>query len=181
MADNEYQDLLDEEVDALDPGNDDATMFDEDGTDSDASDTSFFQDDSSTEEDEDETETGESDMDYPIPVEYGIDFETGQLTGGKVSGKDAVAVWAWLALQTERFAFEQFTTNYGSELPSLMGKVETANFFKSDAKRMIEDCLTVNRYINGIEDFQCQRTDKGLVMTFTIDTTLGEVSTVVTV
>ena len=38
-----------------------------------------------------------------IPREYGINFETGQLSGKIVEGYDAILVWTWLALHTARY------------------------------------------------------------------------------
>ena len=46
-------------------------------------------------------DTDESDEeDEALPVEFGIDFKTGKMTGGKVTGLNAIKVWAWNALQT---------------------------------------------------------------------------------
>ena len=47
--------------------------------------------------------------------EYGIDFETGQLTGKVVTGIEAVRVWAYLALNTAKYRFEQYSWDYGNE------------------------------------------------------------------
>lgn len=38
-----------------------------------------------------------------MPREYGVDFQTGQLTGKIVEGIEAIKVWIWLCLHTERF------------------------------------------------------------------------------
>ena len=38
-----------------------------------------------------------------VPREYGINFQTGQLTGKIVEGVEAIKVWIWLCLHTERF------------------------------------------------------------------------------
>lgn len=38
-----------------------------------------------------------------VPKEYGIDFATGQLTGKIVEGKEAIKVWIWNCLKTQRF------------------------------------------------------------------------------
>ena len=40
-----------------------------------------------------------------VPKEYEIDFNTGQLTGRIVEGKEAIAVWIWLVLQTSRYRY----------------------------------------------------------------------------
>ena len=40
-----------------------------------------------------------------VPKEYGIDFVTGQLTGKIVEGKEAIKVWIWNCLKTQRFRY----------------------------------------------------------------------------
>lgn len=127
---------------------------------------------------ESESEEDEEDL----PVEFGIDFETGQLTGGKVSGLDAIKVWAWNALKTPRYIYEQFGWDYGSELEDLIGMSQMPfEYIESEAKRMIEECLTQNRFIEGIRNFSCSMSRDTLQCSFNIITTLGEVEYDVTV
>ena len=52
-----------------------------------------------------ETEEETQEENLYIPREYGIDFETGQLSGKMVEGYDALLVWAWLALRTPRYRY----------------------------------------------------------------------------
>lgn len=39
-----------------------------------------------------------------------------------VTGADAVLVWAWNTIHTERFAHDIFTSSYGQDLPALIGQ-----------------------------------------------------------
>ena len=48
-----------------------------------------------------------------VPREYGIDFATGQLTGKIVEGLEAIKVWVWLCLHTERFRHAIYSADYG--------------------------------------------------------------------
>lgn len=117
-------------------------------------------------------ETNEDEM----PVEFGIDYETGQMTGGKVTGLEAIKVWAWNALKIPRYQFEQVGWNYGSELEELIGRPSMPiDYIASEAKRMCEECLLQNRFIEGIKDFDCMIVKNVLVCSFTIITTIGEV------
>lgn len=118
-------------------------------------------------EDEDEDEDDE-------PCEFGIDFETGQLTGGRVYGADALAVWAWLALQTPRYACEIFTDEYGNELTSLIGTTVDLDYVKSEAERMVTDCVTVNEDITGIDNFSIELDGSKVSISFTLLTEYGE-------
>ena len=178
MTDND--DYTMDEFPELDDGNDpDVSEFDDDGNAEDGSTSDEFDDYSTTEEDP--STLPEIEMEESPPIEWGIDFKTGKLTGGKVKGLEALKVWAWNVLQIERFAFEQFTWNCGSELPSLIGKVQPQSLTKSDARRMVEECLTQNKYITGIENFRCVVNDTDLDISFSLMTDFGEVNMNVTV
>lgn len=111
-----------------------------------------------------------------LPVEFGVDFTSGRMTGGKVKGADAIKVWAWNALHTPRYRYEQFSWDYGSELEDLIGRSSRPiEYIASEAKRMCEECLIQNRFIEGIRDFDCMIVMGVLVCSFTIITTFGEV------
>lgn len=122
-----------------------------------------------------------SDNTIDIPREYGINFETGQLTGKIVEGIEAVKVWAWLALQVPRYRYYVYSWNYGQEYEELVGKGYSAEYMKTELKRMTEDCLLQNDYITGIENFEYEKKRDGVNLSFKILTTLGdtEVSIVV--
>lgn len=122
-------------------------------------------------------DTDESDEDEDVlPAEFGVDFTTGQMTGGKVTGLEAIKVWAWNALRTPRYLYEQNTWNYGSELEDLIGRLPMPmEYIKSEAKRMCEECLQQNKYIQGIKNFDCMIVMDTLVCSFTMVTTFGEV------
>lgn len=122
-----------------------------------------------------ELDTVDNAEEEALPVEYGVDFKTGQLTGGKVTGLEAIKVWAWNVLQIERYAYEQFTWNIGNEMFSLIGKSEAPALVQNDMQRMVEDCLKPNKYIKDIDDFTCSISGDTLSCSFTIKTTLGEV------
>lgn len=172
MTDNEYNI---EEFPELDDGSDaDATIFDDDGNAVDGSTSGEFDDYSTTEEDP--STLPEIDVEESPPIEWGVNFETGKLTGGKVTGLEALKVWAWNVLQIERFAFEQFTWNCGSELQSLIGKAQPQSLTESDARRMVEECVTQNKYITGIENFRCVVNGTDLDISFSLITDFGEVS-----
>ena len=178
MTDSDYN--IDE-YPTLDDGSDaNATVFDSDGNAVDGSTEGEFDDYTTTEEDDPGT-LPQIDEEIEPPIEYGIDFKTGQLTGGKVKGLEALKIWAWNALQIERFSFEQFTWNCGSELSSLIGKAQPKSMTESDARRMVEDCVTQNKYITGIDRFKCEVNGESLKIAFRLLTTFGEVDMGVTV
>lgn len=113
-----------------------------------------------------------------IPREYGINFETGQLSGKIVEGYDAILVWAWLALHTPRYRYYIYSEDYGQEYEDLIGKSYSSELIQSELERMTEECLLENPYITGIENFSCTKEEK-VTISFSLITTLGdgEVST----
>lgn len=109
------------------------------------------------------------------PVEYEIDFNTGQLTGRKVTGKEAVKAWIWLCVKTERFRFGIYSWNYGTELEKYKGKTLSQEYLEADCKTKVEEALKINHYIKGIKDFELTRKDETVTLNFTVITSLGEV------
>lgn len=84
------------------------------------------------------------------PVEYEVDFTTGQLTGRTVQGLEAVKVWAWLTLSTQRYTYEQYSHNHGHDLNDLIGTVHTAEYLQSEVERIVKDALLVNENITDV-------------------------------
>lgn len=120
--------------------------------------------------DDTEVETEEKEE---IPYrEYEIDYETGQLTGRIVEGLEALKVWMYLALHTERYHYQQYSWNYGSELDTLIGGINDPEYIEMETKRMVEDCLTQNERITGVDSLE---TEDGINSGFEIETDYGEV------
>lgn len=109
------------------------------------------------------------------PREYGVDFETGQLTGEIVEGLEAVKVWAWLALKSARYRYDVYSWEYGCEVESLIGQGNSKDYLESETRRMVEECLLVNPHILGVAEFDCQVSHEMLVLSFTMETDMGEV------
>ncbi|MCM1184433.1 MAG: DUF2634 domain-containing protein [Roseburia sp.] len=110
-----------------------------------------------------------------LPKEYGIDFETGQLTGLTVTGKEAVKVWIYLALRTPRYRHYAYTWDYGSEFEDLIGQGYTEEYIYAETKRMTEECLLINRDIQSITDFIVDMADDTLTISFVANTIYGSI------
>lgn len=127
--------------------------------------------------DEDEelelTDSDEEVIEEP-PMEFGVDFKTGKMTGAKVTGSKAVAVWAWNALMYPRYRFEIATDQYGSELQDMIGNVMTQDEASMMAESIIRDAFLPNQYIEDIEDLTCNIEDDRLTVSFRLITTFGE-------
>jgi hypothetical protein len=92
-----------------------------------------------------------------------------------VSGKEAVLVWAWKALNSSRYKYEIYTWDYGCEVESLIGKPFTEELKQSEATRYIRECLLVNPYITDVSDITASLIDDILSISCTIETIYGEV------
>lgn len=107
--------------------------------------------------------------------EYEIDFRTGQLTGRIVEGLEAVKVWIYLALNTDRYCFGQYSWDYGSEINSLAGSSADPEYISMNAKRMLSECLLQNPHISGIGDFEAEIEDGKISIFFVAETDYGKV------
>lgn len=105
--------------------------------------------------------------------EYGINFDTGRLTGKIVTGVDALHVWAYLALKARRYRWVIYSWQYGEEYTSLIGYSYDKDYLYSEVKRFIEDCLFVNEHIIGIQDLEVTQEKELLQIKFTMVTDVG--------
>lgn len=110
-----------------------------------------------------------------VPREYELDFETGQLTGNIVEGKEAIKIWIWLALKTPRFRHTMFSWDYGNEIETLIGKGYSKEHIETEVYRMVVEALSVNKHISGITNFLVSLEDEKLEISFIVNTIYGEV------
>lgn len=108
-----------------------------------------------------------------LPKEYGINFEDGTLTGEIVSGVEALKVWCYFALKTERFRFRAFPWDYGNEVFELYGKTYGFDYIESEVKRMITDCVCAHPNIADCEKFEFENTGSVIKVKFSIITDFG--------
>ncbi len=121
--------------------------------------------------------TEEPDETLEIPKEFGINFETGQLTGKIVEGIEAVKVWCYFALKVARYRYFICSWDYGNEMEDLYGKGYSAEHIESEAARMIEECLLENDYIETVSVSDAVYRDGRFRAAVTIDTIFGDSDT----
>lgn len=108
------------------------------------------------------------------PVEYEIDFTTGQLTGNIVTGLEAIRMWVYLAMRTPRYQHLIYSWDYGNEIEDLIGQSVTQEYLDTEIPRIIIDCLAINPYIKSISEIELTFKDDKLTGSFTINTDYGE-------
>lgn len=113
-------------------------------------------------------------VELPYPKEYGMDFETGMLTGQVVTGIEAIKVWIWCALHTQRFRYAIYSWDYGADTEQYIGQAVTQEFLDTDCHDEVEETLTISPYITGIDDFSAELTGDHLHMAFTVRTIYGD-------
>lgn len=107
------------------------------------------------------------DFDRGVPV-----FRRGEPVA--VEGAEAVAVWAWLALHTERFRYEIYTWAFGNELESLIGQPYTGALKLAEARRYVRETLEINPYIKDVGDIAVDFADGRLSISCTVETIYGK-------
>ena len=110
-----------------------------------------------------------------VPREYGINFQTGQLTGKIVEGLEAIKVWIWLCMHTERFRHAIYSADYGTSLEQYIGHMLSEEYINTDCESEISDALLINEYIESIEDFEAVRNSDSLNISFRVVTKFGSI------
>lgn len=125
------------------------------------------------------TETAD---DLPLFKEYAWDFETDKFrydgNGNHIllTGNDALEVWIYKALKTERFSYIAYSWGYGIELKPFIGKVMGVKERYSELRRVIVECLMVNPYIRSIDSVTFSQDGPSVTCRITLTSIYGEVS-----
>lgn len=120
----------------------------------------------------------EQSRELPLFREYAYDFVNNRLllrNGNTylVEGNEALRIWIFKALTTERFRYTAYDSAFGSETHTLIGSPSHSEIVKSELKRFIIEALMVNPYISEINDFIFTQTGSGLQVEFTCTTVYG--------
>ena len=93
-----------------------------------------------------------------------------------VTGADAVLVWAWNCIDTERFVHNVFTSDYGQDLSGLIGQPYGDEVRQSEAIRKLREALLISPYITAVDQVSASFEDSWLHISFSLITIDGEVS-----
>ena len=115
----------------------------------------------------------------PLLRDVAMDYEKGAplFAGGNpvvVSGLEAVKSWAWRAIQTARYRYSSFSWDYGCELENLVGQPYNSDTRLSEARRYVEEALTVSPYITGAAAAVEGLEGSELHISVTVQTVYGE-------
>lgn len=101
-----------------------------------------------------------TDEELPMLKEYAYDFEKNELlldADGRtymVEGNEALRIWIFKALTTERFHYTAYSFAFGSELQDqVVGRSMNMDIARLELERFIIEALMVNPYIKRLDDF----------------------------
>lgn len=64
-----------------------------------------------------------------------------------VEGNEAIKVWCFKSINTNRYEHSIYSWNFGCEIKELLGQNYTPSLTKSEAERLIKESLLINPYI----------------------------------
>lgn len=91
-----------------------------------------------------------------------------------LEGAEAVRVWCYKALVSERYRYEIYSYDYGSQLSQLISKSYSPNLTKAEALRYLEECLLINPYVTGIVNGAVSFEKGKLTITAELETVYGK-------
>lgn len=101
---------------------------------------------------------------------WGIDWDAGRVIG-MIDGLDAVRQAVFKILQTPRFEHLIYTSNYGHELHTLIGKDPL--LVRSEAARMLREALLQDDRIMTVQDIDVETSGDSTVIRFTVVSRYG--------
>lgn len=122
-----------------------------------------------------------TEIELPVFKELAFDFDTNQLKtrGGQyyyVEKNEAIKVWIWKALFSSRYTYLAYSTNYGNEIYTLIGRYLEKKLLYSELKRMLEEALLCNPYITSLTDFDITQEGAKVICNFSVNTIYGSVA-----
>ncbi|MBG9788685.1 DUF2634 domain-containing protein [Brevibacillus laterosporus] len=103
---------------------------------------------------------------------YSLDFDTGGI-GGMIDGETAVRQFIRKAIITARFRFPIYDGEYGCELVDLIGQDLPIELLRAEIPRVIAEALIYDDRIDDVYDFEVEREEDKLFVSFYVDTTDG--------
>jgi len=121
----------------------------------------------------------------PVFKEYAWDFNNNCFIRD-VNGKtielqedEALKVWIYKALNTERYKHAAHTWGYGIELEQFFGQVMSTEERESELRRYVTECLMVNPYIREIVSISVATEGDKVQLVVNLRSVYGEVTAIV--
>lgn len=126
------------------------------------------------------TEAVESSGTLPLCRECAWDFALGSpiFRRGEplvVTGVDAVKVWCWKALLTQRARWPIYSWDYGNEVETLVGHNYSEETKRAEAIRYVREALLVSPYVKEVREVAVSFGSGLLTISAAVETIYGEV------
>lgn len=99
-------------------------------------------------------------------AEYGYDFETNQFTYDEngnhitVTENEALKVWIYKALRTERYRYLAYHDDYGITIEPYQGTMPNTVYTADRIRQHIREGLSVNPYIKRINEISVEKRER---------------------
>lgn len=93
------------------------------------------------------------------------------------AGLESVRQAVEIALNVERFRWQIYNTNFGSELTDLVGEDEA--YIVAELPRMVEDALSPDGRVVSVDNYEFKRNGDSLTVSFSVHTVFGDLQEVV--
>ena len=92
-----------------------------------------------------------------------------------VQGKEALKIWIYKTLLTERAHYRGYTWDYGNDFKTIIGLNLKRDVISSEVKRITQEALYMNDHIKNLKNFTASLSDAVLTISFTAETDAGEI------
>lgn len=120
--------------------------------------------------------------DLPLFKELAYDFKKNDFIIDKrtndikvLEGKEALEVWVYKAILTNRYEHEIYSWSYGTELINLIGQKFSRGLTESEAFRYIKEALMINPYITDVINKDISFINDVVNIKILVDSIYGEV------
>ena len=118
----------------------------------------------------------------PLLREYAYNFDTNDFIVDPmtndlvvVTGIDALEVWIYKVILTDRFEYPIYSWYYGTELTDLVGQKFSKGLTESEAFRYIKEALMINPYINDVDNLGVTFDGDTVTIKIAVDSVYGGV------
>ncbi len=99
--------------------------------------------------------------------EYAYDFENNELLtrNGEhyyVYGNEAMKIWIYKCMLTDRFRYSAYTDRFGTEVYTLIGEVVSSRLKEAEVKRYITEAIMVHPFMVSINKMILKTVKSGL-------------------
>lgn len=128
---------------------------------------------------DEETINDSEETELLIFKEYAFDFENNRFklnNQGKhylIEKNDALRIWIYKSLSTERFRYLAYSHDFGNEIESLIGTTIDEEIIYSELQRFIIEALMINPYIDELKDFEFYKEGSKVIVNFVTETIYG--------